>query len=175
MKALFFIVTFLSFIFSYSQEYSKYDDSYGVFELNFMITAKGKAQFKSIEVIKCKDCSEELINNFKSNTIRAFNKTTKKYEEQYSSNKKDIKFKLPIIMKIEDLEREYRNKWKKLSINFKNQIEYENIWTNFWNYHMNHNYLTNKSLQIKNKTVWFLSRFSAAPELDRPEEEYENS
>jgi|SRR5690606_611049 len=110
MKALFFIVTFLSFIFSYSQEYSKYDDSYGVFELNFMITAKGKAQFKSIEVIKCKDCSEELINNFKSNTIRAFNKTTKKYEEQYSSNKKDIKFKLPIIMKIEDLEREYRNK-----------------------------------------------------------------
>lgn len=123
MKSLFFILTLSCFIFSYSQDYSKYDYSYGVFELNFMINAKGKAQFKSIEIIKCKECSEELINYFKSNTIKAFNKTSKKYEEQYSSNKKDLKFRLPIIIKIDDLKKEYQKDNRKVKSSIKTETQ----------------------------------------------------
>ncbi len=110
LKSLFAFYALLGFSISYSQDFSKYDDSYGVFILQFEINKKGKAVFNEIEQIKCKDCSEEFIEKFKTETIKSFNKTKNKYESNYSkstSNKKSLKFNLPIIFKIEDLLKEF--------------------------------------------------------------------
>ncbi len=80
MKSLLFSLFLFLFIIGHSQDFSKYDDSYGIFTVNFKINQNGKAEFMSIDIVQCKECSEEIINFFKSNAIKAFNKTAQNIE-----------------------------------------------------------------------------------------------
>lgn len=82
------IITFLIFIstvcFSQNLE-EKYDDSYGIFNLEFKIDKNGKATFEKVNMIKCVDCSEKLINQIKKKTKNSFYNSIKEYEKKYSS------------------------------------------------------------------------------------------
>lgn len=84
----------------------KYDDSYGIFILEFKIDEKGKASFIKVNQLQCKSCSEKLIHDVKKSTARSFKKSIKEYEKRYSPKVKDkeLKFIIPIVFKISDLE-----------------------------------------------------------------------
>lgn len=97
------------FSITFSQDFSKYDDSYGIFILKFTINEKGKAVFHEIENIQCKDCTEEFIKEFKQETIKSFNKARKSIEQKHVENPeaKSLRFNQPIIFKLEDLIKDF--------------------------------------------------------------------
>ena len=114
MKFLFLSIFSLLLVSAYSQDLSKYDDSYGIFIINFKINQNGKAKFISVDTVQCKECSEEIINFFKRNSIKSFNKMARNLENKYQNNgNQTVNFKLPIIIKIEELNSDFDKKRKK--------------------------------------------------------------
>jgi hypothetical protein len=91
---------------NYSQNIQdKYDETYGIFYLKFEINEKGNAKFKEFIQVQCEGCSPKLIE---TTTIDSFYKSIDQYSKQYApkTNGQKVDFKLPIIFKIADLEKE---------------------------------------------------------------------
>ncbi|MDD3459284.1 MAG: hypothetical protein PHO74_07400 [Weeksellaceae bacterium] len=108
MKFKLFVLFILLFSLCFSQNLEdKYDDSYGIFYLEFQIDEVGKATFIDVSQVKCKTCSRKLIHEFKKTAEESFKKSIKNYEKEYfpKANGEEMKFKLPIVFKISDLEK----------------------------------------------------------------------